>query len=153
MSWGWIPLNNATVLTCCSCSLNFMTGNLISSNSQMWLFNSGGTVTLTGGIDMNGGTDCTDAETDVPIGTTVFTGSFTDSVVVTKQGTTTVKIAGGSFQDTKDPALLNVYGLANGLYFGNFNISLDTPQTPGSPSKTFTSTRLFSGNVSNCNVP
>jgi hypothetical protein len=88
--------------------------------------------------------------TDVPGGTTLLSGTFTGPTAVAKSGTT-FKIAGGSFPDQKTASLLAFFGLpADDALKGNFNISF---QTPASPPRTFVSTTVLSGNVSNATVP
>ena len=142
--------NPNVVLACCGCKLQFTTGNLIASTSTAWVFNPGGSIMLTGGIDLNNN-GCGDAG-DLP-STILLTGSFTGYTSVLKEGQL-LKVAAGSFRDTKDNGLPPFYGLpTNFTYFGNFNIGFQTPQAPGLPSRTFTSTAVLSGNVSNCTSP
>jgi hypothetical protein len=144
--------NDNVVRTCCNCTLSFTTGDITSSTGTAWLFDMGGVVTLVGGVDLNDNGNCNDAG-DIPEGTTLLHGMFTGAPSATKFGTT-VKIAAASFQDTKDVDLLNFYGLPTGAtYYGSFNIGFQTPQMPGSTSRTFTSTAVLSGSLSNCTTP
>src|SRR5262249_14176980 len=61
------PMNNNVLRNCISCTLTFMTGNLSGSTPLTnWEFASGGTITLTGGIDLNNNGNATDG-VDVPV--------------------------------------------------------------------------------------
>jgi hypothetical protein len=143
------PMNANTTLTCCACTLAFQTGALNASTSATWIFNSGGTITLTGGVALTGSTDCLQAG-DIPPGTTLLQGSFTGLTEVMKYNAG-LKVVGASFLDTKNGAFVAFYDLPTDfLYFGNFNLSFTTPAVPPG---TFTSTAVLSGNVSNCTTP
>ncbi len=138
------PLNNGMVRTCCNCSLQFSTGNLVSTTSTTWLFAPGVTLTLTGGVDLDG-TGC--ASPAVPLGSTLMTGSLTGQTLVTRSANDFDVVTGG-FQDIKDPQLVGFYGLPAGVtYDGGINLSFNAL---GDPPATFTSTQVLSGAMSNC---
>lgn len=104
-----------------------------------------GVITLTGGIDLNNN-GCGDSG-DIPTGSTLLTGTFTGTTIVTTSGPS-FKIAGATFLDQKHPDLVAFYDLPDDVsYIGHFNISFNAP---GAPPSTFTSSLLFSGNVENC---
>ena len=138
------PLNNGVVRTCCNCFLQFSTGNLVSTTSNTWLFAPGVTLTLTGGVDLNG-TGC--ASPAVPLGSTLMTGSLTGQTLVTRSANNFDVVTGG-FQDIKDPQLVGFYGLPAGVtYDGGINLSFNAS---GDPPATFTSSQVLSGAMSNC---
>ncbi len=144
------PVNANVTASCLSCTLNFTSGALSSSggpnpnNSGWWRFGSGGSITITGGVQLQGGTD-------ISLGSTLLTGSF-NSAFVQDLGVQGFKVTFGSFSDTKHPDLLLYYGLTPGtpfegaltLLFGSLN---------GGVGSEFTSTSVFSGNVVNSPVP
>ena len=140
------PLNNNVSVTCVSCTLSFTSG----SNTGGWNWGSGGSITIVGGVDLNGGGI---GAGDIPTGTTLLTGTITNATVINVAGT--LKIAGAGFIDTKDAALLAFFGLAgNGPFTGGFNISFNasgtcSPTTTTSTCPAFTSTGVLSGDVVN----
>lgn len=140
------PLNSGVVVPVVGGVLNFTTGNLTGSTASTWIFGPGGTITLTGGVDLNGGGI---GPGDIPLGTTLLTGTFFnpigDAAVVTAFAGT-FRIAGASFSDLKDRSLLAFYGLPFAGYGGDFNISFNAA---GAPPGTFTSTQVLSGDVTN----
>jgi len=140
--------NDGITRLCYSCTLNFTTGNFSGNDATHWYFSTGGSITLTGGIDLNGNGNTTDPG-DIPVGTTLLTGSFTEISQVTKFGSN-LKIAGALFEDTKDAKLTDFYGMPNGQYEGGFNLSF---QAPGTPPSGFTSTLVNSGDITNASVP
>lgn len=139
------PANNNVTVTCVSCTLTFTTGS--TTGPLTW---SGGTITLTGGVDLNGGGI---GPGDIPTGTTLLTGTFQTASVVPFPGTG-FNVAISGFTDVKNPTLTGFYGLDPSIpfYSGNFNISFQTasPVTAGNP---FTSTRILSGDITNSPVP
>jgi len=135
---------------CISCALNFSTGGLTGyggpnpNNSGWWSFASGGTVTITGGVQLQGGSD-------IALGSTLLNGTF-NSAFVQDLGSQGFKVTFGTFFDTKHPDLLAYYGLTPGTPFqGAFTLLFASPN-PG-PGGAFTSTSVFSGNVVNTVVP
>ncbi len=138
------PANSNVTVTCVSCTLTFTTGS--STGPLTW---SGGTVTITGGVDLNGGGI---GPGDIPTGTTLLTGTFQTVSVIPFQGG--FNIAASGFTDTKNPTLTGFYGLDPSLpfYSGNFNISFNTSSTV-TPGNAFTSTRVLSGDITNIPVP
>lgn len=143
------PANNNAVRNCIGCGLDFTTGNLTGSDATHWFFGGGGTITLTGGIDLNHDGDVADVGVDVLAGSTIFTGSFNSAEVVSESSNFRVAIA--MFIDTKDPTLLDFYGLPVGIpYDGNFNISF---MATGTPPDAFTSSSIKSGDIVNIPTP
>ncbi|HWP47989.1 MAG TPA: PEP-CTERM sorting domain-containing protein [Candidatus Limnocylindrales bacterium] len=138
------PANNNVTVTCVSCTLTFTTGS--STGPLTW---SGGTITVTGGVDFNGGGI---GPGDIPTGTTLLTGTFQTVSVIPFPGG--FNIAASGFTDTKDPTLTGFYGLDPSIpfYSGNFNISFNTLSTV-TPGNAFTSTQVLSGDITNIPVP
>jgi len=135
------PINSNVFSVCSSCTLDFVTG--ISTGG--WNFGSGGTITITGGIDFP------DATPDIAAGTTLLEGTFGSATVIDLgSGSFEFQIAGGSFTDTKHPELLAFYGLPDIGYAGGLNISFSTTANAGDP---FTSNQILSGGVTNQPVP
>jgi hypothetical protein len=124
--------------TCIGCVLTFSTGPLNSGGL-------GGTITLTGGVDFDNDTDLTDPG-DVAAGTLLM-GTFTSADVMALGEPSKIAIA--SFQDTKDPALLAVFGLLPGQYEGGFNLSFFANTNPDG---SFTSNPVFGGDVTDIPV-
>ena len=140
------PANPNVTSICLSCVLNFTTGTLAGaggpggSNNGWWSFGSGGTITITGGVQLQGGTD-------IPSGATLLTGSF-NSAFVQDLGLQGFRVTFGTFFDTKHPDLLSYYGLSTGTPFGgSFTLLFESPK-PG-VGGAFTSTSIFSGSVVN----
>ncbi len=122
--------------------LNFTTGAFTGSDLVAWYFAPGGSVTLTGGVDLIPG-----GSLEIPAGTTLLSGSFVGAPLVVSAGGT-FKVVVATFADVKDPQLAAFYGLNDyGLgYTGTINLSFNASGTPGS---TFTSTSVLSGDVTN----
>jgi hypothetical protein len=134
------PVNNFVLRNCIACALNFTTGSLNQAGPTGWLFNGGGSLTVSGTVDLNnnGSVDGSDATG------TLLTGYF-GSAQVLMQGTL-LKIAASSFTSLLSTTLTNFYGTAPQplTYGGGFNlsfISLNVP--PGA----FTSLALASGDI------
>lgn len=144
------PTNANVTSLCLSCVLNFTTGGLINaggpggSNNGWWSFGSGGSVTITGGVQLQGGTD-------IALGTTLLNGTF-NSAFVQDLGLQGFKVTFGTFFDTKHPDLLAYYGLAPGSPFEGAFTLLFASSNPGIGGA-FTSASVFSGNVVNTVVP
>lgn len=146
------PANANVTALCLSCALNFNTGGLINaggpppsgSNNGWWSFGSGGTITITGGVQLQG-------QPDIALGSTLLTGSF-NNAFVRDLGVQGFKVTFGTFFDTKHPDLLTYFGLTPGTPFeGAFTLLFASPN-PG-VGGAFTSTSIFSGNVVNTVVP
>ena len=141
--------DNVTSL-CLSCVLNFSSGTLTGSggpppsgvNNGWWRFGSGGSITITGGVQLQG-------SSDIPLGSTLLTGSF-DSAFVQDLGAN-FKVTFGSFSDSKHADLLAYYGLPEGNYQGALTLLFAAPN--GGDGSAFTSTSVFSGNIVNAPVP
>ncbi len=65
---------------CLSCMLNFTSGGLTnaggpgSNNNGWWSFGPGGTITITGGVQLQGGPD-------IALGSTLLNGNFNSAFV------------------------------------------------------------------------
>ncbi len=134
------PLNNNVTSTCLNCVLNFTSGLNTSAGSGLWQFASGGSITITGGIDFAGSTP------DISTGSTLLSGSF-GSAFVQDLGAPGFRVTFGNFTDTKHASLLSYYGLPGGTYNGALSL-LFTAQNSG-PGNAFTSTSMIGGNISN----
>lgn len=139
---------NVTSL-CVSCVLNFTTGAFLNAggantnNNGWWGFGSGGSITITGGVQLQGATD-------IPLGSTLLSGAFTSAFV--QDLGSQVKVTFGSFTDTKHADLLSYYGLTPGSPFeGALTLLFGFANT--GVGEAFTSTSVFSGNVVNAIVP
>lgn len=144
------PANANVASLCVSCVLNFTSGNLSnaggpppSGNNNGWLsFGSGGSITITGGVQLQG-------STDIPVGTTLLSGTF-NSAFVQDLGSS-FKVTFGSFTDTKHPDLLAYYGLAPSPFEGALTLLFGSVNT--GVGEAFASTSVFSGSVANTPVP
>ena len=135
------PSNSNVFSVCSSSTLDFETG----ASTGGWNFGSGGTITITGGIDFP------DATPDIAAGSTLLEGTFNNATVIDLgSGSFEFQIAGGSFSDTKHPELLAFYGLPDIGYAGGLNISFSTTANADDP---FTSNQILSGDVTNQPVP
>jgi len=152
-------LNSNLVIDLFGATLDFTTGALSSTTSNSWNFGGGGgsSITLTGGVDLNGN-HILDAG-DIPIGTPLLTGTFGSVSVFslpTGSSLPTFNIAGGSFSSTLNTQLMAFFGLPGlgnvPFFLGNFNISFGGPAGILPPSG-FSSTQVLSGNVTNTPVP
>jgi hypothetical protein len=124
--------------------LNFTSGTLSTSggsnanNNGWWSFGSGGSITITGGVQLQGGTD-------ISLGSTLLSGTF-NSAFVQDLGSQ-FKVTFGSFSDTKHADLLSYYGLTPGPFSGALTLLFGS--TNGGVGSAFTSSSVFSGNVVN----
>lgn len=138
------PANNNLVRNCIGCVLNFATG---PATTGTWNFGPGGTISIVGGVDLNNDGDALDSG-DIAAGSTLLSGTFTGtSMVIALSGG--LRIAGAAFLDVKNSTLAAFYGLAGGAgspYLGGFNLSFNAP---GSFPNAFSSTQVFSGDVTN----
>jgi len=143
------PANANVTALCVSCALNFNTGTLTgaggpnTNNSGWWAFGSGGTITITGGVQLQG-------SADIPLGSTLLTGGF-NSASVQDLGVQGFKVTFGTFNDTKNPTLLSYFGLTPGTPFQGA-LTLIFGSTDSGVGSAFTSTSVFSGNVVNAAV-
>jgi len=136
------PANANVTSVCFSCLLNFNSGTLTGSGPQnggWWSFGSGGTISITGGVQLQG-------VTDILPGSTLLTGSFNNAFV--QDLGSQFKVTFGSFSDTKNADLLSYYGLTPGTPFQGALTLLFAAPDNGAGSA-FTSTSVFSGNVVN----
>ena len=138
------PTHDGTTALCISCVLNFTSGTLSNSggvtttNNGWWSFGPGGSITITGGVQLQGGTD-------IPLGSTLLSGTF-NSAFVQDLGSQ-FKVTFGSFSDTKHADLLSYYGLTPGPFSGALTLLFGS--TNGGIGSAFTSTSVFNGGVVN----
>jgi len=154
---GGTPLNNSTTLTIVGGDLDFTTGNLVGSlnvpipvvpDLAFWFFGGGGSITLTGGVDLDGGGI---GAGDIALGTTLLSGSFTGATV-TGDDSSNFKVVIAGFTDIKNDQLAGFYGLP-GTGFGwngNINLSFNAAAFPAPSS--FTSSSVLSGDLINTPV-
>lgn len=144
------PANPNVTSLCVSCVLNFTSGTLTGAggpnpnNNGWWSFGSGGGITITGGVQLQGGTD-------IPLGSTLLSGTF-NNAFVQDLGVQGFKVTFGSFSDTKNASLLSYYGLTPGTPFQGA-LTLLFASTNTGVGDAFTSTSIFSGTVVNAPVP
>ena len=140
------PANANVTSVCFSCLLNFNSGTLTGSGPQnggWWSFGSGGTISITGGVQLQGGTD-------ISLGSTLLTGNFNNAFV--QDLGSQFKVTFGSFSDTKNADLLSYYGLTPGAPFQGA-LTLLFAATDNGVGSAFTSTSVFSGSVVNSPAP
>jgi hypothetical protein len=111
------PLNNAVTLACVNCALDFTTGaNLQEGPGQLWVWDGGGSFTLTGDIPALG-----------LVGATLLTGTFTGTPNTPGlAGTDPNALFLALGTDTKDSTLASFYGLGPDFVFANTEIALGT---------------------------
>lgn len=127
--------NDDVTLTLSNGSLNFQTGSFRESVGSTWLFNSGGQITIVGGIPSLGIAD----------GTTLVTGSFINDPFVTDLGAANYKVHGSSFISTTNAKVAQFFGFGPDLTWeGGMTLIF---QAPGVPPNAFASTGFQSGNV------
>jgi hypothetical protein len=121
-----VPINNAPpIFKCIGCVLNFQSGVWSSSVAQTsttaadYIFNAGGSITVTGGIDLDG--DGVLGAGDIAAGSLLLSGAFNDFVHATVDESR-VKVATGAFLDVKNPELLSFFGLPGGTYAGGLSM-------------------------------
>ena len=142
------PANASVTSLCISCVLNFTSGTLSNAggananNNGWWSFGSGGSITITGGVQLQG-------STDIPVGTTLMSGTFNNAFV--QDLGTQFRVTFGSFSDTKHADLLSYYGLTPGPFSGALTLLFGSAN--GGVGSAFTSTSVFSGNVVNSPSP
>lgn len=144
------PLNPGT-LNVLGGVLTFTTGDLTGSDSLDWFFGGGGTVSLSGCVDVIGSGVC--APTD-PQGT-LLTGTFNSAQVTIVPGPAgtgrTYKLITSSFLDTKSRALQFLFFPSPlSLFDGTFDISFrSNGANPLNPANGLTSRQVLSGKVTN----
>lgn len=107
------PSNDGAILSCIGCELNFTTGNNTSEGPLVWTFAGGGSLSITGTLTDGGGFSTSG---------TLVSGSFSDVGVF--GGGQTI-IMSGLGVDTKDPDLLDFFGLTDSVFeFASTNISI-----------------------------
>ena len=144
------PANANVTSLCVSCVLNFTSGSLSNAggpppsgnNNGWWSFGSGGSISITGEVQLQG-------STDIPVGTTLMSGTFNNAFV--QDLGTQFRVTFGSFSDTKHADLLSYYGLTPGPFSGALTLLFGSVN--GGVGSAFTSTSVFSGNVVNAPSP
>jgi len=130
---GGTPLNNNVTYDIIGGDLDFTTGGFVSTFFGVSSFSSGGTITLTGGVDVSGDGDLDDPE-DIA-STTLFSGTWTSPVLVINISGTS-KIFGAAFVDVKDDDLVALFGYpGSGLtWTGAINLSFATSSSATPPT-------------------
>ena len=114
---GGASINDGVVRNLIGGDLDFTTGAYIGDGTN-WIFGPGGSITITGGVDLNNDGDVLDAE-DVPAGTILLSGTFTSPTTISTAGPSLRIIGSGGFNDIKDDELAAFYGLSGtGFGFG-----------------------------------
>lgn len=133
------PQNSGAYLPCTACVLNFTTGGFASLGSNVWTFYNGGSLDLTGTIDLGGGNQAAG---------TLLSGYFGATQPTVTTFGNNFNIAGAAFAAQVNSALANYFGtpIAPFMYLGNFNLSFTTPATVLPPSA-FSSSMVLSGDV------
>ena len=132
------PVNAGVAIPLTNGVLNFQTGPLTGWIANNWYF---------GGAPYPG-SYITISDDSGTTGTTWMSGWFGEATVIAV-GKGTYRVAVSSFSDYKAPELLNFYGLgaySGSVLAGNFNISF---AASGLPPYGFTSTTIYSGDVTN----
>lgn len=141
------PANASVTSLCVSCLMNFNSGALTGAGPQnggWWSFGSGGSISITGGVQLQGGTD-------IPLGSTLLSGTF-NNAFVQDLGVQGFKVTFGAFSDTKNADLLSYYGMTPGMPFQGALTLLFAAADNGTGTP-FTSTSVFSGSVVNAPAP
>lgn len=138
--------NNGVTATCINCVLDFVTGG---STSAAWEFASGGSITVIGGVDFDGGGI---GPGDILEETTLLTGSFSGFQQVFDLGVGNMKLVATAFGDSKEKALTDFYGLPDGMYEGTFALFFTTPANI-ILGDSFTSNAVISGTILNTPIP
>ena len=140
------PLNNGVTRDIFGGDLDFTTGAYIGDGTN-WIFGPGGSITITGGVDLNNDGDVLDL-VDVPAGTILLSGTFTSSTTILTAGPALRIISSGAFDDIKDEELAAFYGLAGSGFGWTGGFGLGFVSTAGSGSS-FSSTTPTSGDLIN----
>lgn len=144
------PANANVTSLCVSCVLNFTSGSLSNaggpppsgSNNGWWSFGSGGSITITGGVQLQGATD-------IPVGSTLMSGTFNNAFV--QDLGAQFRVTFGSFSDSKHLDLLSYYGLTPEPFTGALTLLFGSSN--GGVGSAFTSTSVFGGSVVNTPSP
>ena len=110
------PLNNGVTLQCTDCTLNFTTGANTQEGPSQWIWDGGGTFTLTGDIAALG-------LDDAVLVSGTFTGTPNTPGLVSTDSTALFVSIG---IDTKHTELASFYGLGTEFKFANTEIALGT---------------------------
>jgi hypothetical protein len=138
------PLCNGCAFNILGGSLDFVTGNFTSFTSNSWNFAGGGSISLSGCVDVDNNGSCGGGD----ISGTLLSGMFNFASVIAVGDS--FKIAASSFMDVKNPDLAALFGLAPNCCVGNFNISF---MASGQPPSGFASTQVLSGDITNTAIP
>ncbi len=140
------PLNNGVLRNCIACTYSFTTGGWQSWNGLIHTFANGGSLTLTGTIDLNnnGQIDAGDASGTLLSG--VFAGGTQTVVSFAAGATNTLNIVASVFSTFVHDSLASFYGLPlqPAQHLGTMNLSFFAPGVPGG---SFTSSAIGSGNI------
>jgi hypothetical protein len=120
--------------------LSFTTGNLLQADATGWKFGGGGSITISGTVDLNNNNVADAGDAFGPL----LTGYF-GSADVSVQGTL-FRVAAASFTSLVNTTLTNFFGTAPqpAAYNGGLNLSfISTSVPPGA----FSSLMLASGDI------
>jgi hypothetical protein len=133
------PLNADLVIDLLGGVLAFTTGALVSTDATGWTFAGGGSLTLTGVLDLDGNGVLDPGE---PTGT-LLSGVFSGSPkVVAAAGSFRIVTAG--FDAELAPEVAALYGVDGAGAVGGLNLSFSTTRRPPA---SFASTQVLSGDV------
>jgi hypothetical protein len=154
---GGTPLNNGVTRNLYGAGgidtavMDFMTGNLTGTDSNHWFFGAGGSITIVGGVDLDNNGSISGS--DIPLGTTLLSGAFSNAQVVhTGVG---IEVDISVVVNTVDASLASFYGLPGGPttpYQGTLNLSFMVPSNVAPPGG-FTSSAIGSGDLITTPVP
>jgi opacity protein-like surface antigen len=109
------PFKNGVTLNITKGLLDFTTGNLTGTSTSpvAWIFGSGGTISITGGISALG----------IAKGSTLLSGNLVGGTILVSSyhPTYTVLTASIYFSDTLDPKLAAYYGVSPTLSYGDLD--------------------------------
>jgi hypothetical protein len=110
------PANSGVTLACVNCSLDFTTGANTQEGPPGWIWDGGGSFTLTGDVPSLGLT-----------GATLLSGTFTATANTPGMAGETTGLFFALGTDVKDSTLASFYGLSpTGFTFANTEIALGT---------------------------
>jgi hypothetical protein len=135
------PLNGGTQLAISGGDFSLTSGAFNHSDATSWVFNGGGSFSLTGGISQIG----------IGNGTALlFNGTFSGPVTVTEAGAN-FKLLGTAVLTSVNADLAAFYGLSSDVqYEGGLALLFTTSANPGDP---FTSSQISSGDLGITPVP
>lgn len=134
------PVNDGTALTV-QASLNFITGDLVTTTPNSWEFAGGGSFTIVGTV-----------QGLIDASTTLYSGQFVGDTTITNLGGGVYKVLGGGVSGTLDPLLAAEFGqkVPDDNYPGGLSLLFEGSELPPGP---FNDTRFNSGNFATHAAP